>query len=335
MSGRLEKETQYENKSKELLKKLPQIATRYYFYFKSNSSSRTESSCFMYLSKLNIYFNYLKQNGIYTDSLLSYKRVKPADITMYLNYYRNYSAKKKSDSAVAVMFNAIKSFYNFLEDNDYIEKNPCNRLKAPKVNQQPTPVIMTKEEINKIKDYILYSEKTFYHNDENEEYWRLRDYLIFTLGCRTGLRCSAIAAIDISDINMDDNFFSVTEKGNVLRNIYFGDNTKEIIQKWIVARSRIMSNDTTPALFITKKRERISTNTIGYMIGRYASDVIPDKHITPHKMRSTCATNLWEETHDIYMVANQLGHKNLANTKRYTDIAESESRRVATILDEL
>lgn len=79
----------------------------------------------------------------------------------------------------------------------------------------------------------------------------------------------------------------------------------------------------------------MSNSAISAMIEKYTSAVIPDKHITPHKMRSTCATNLWGETHDIYIVANQLGHKNLANTKRYTDISEEESKRVATILDEL
>ena len=334
MSGRLEQEQWYESKNRILLKKMPAIASQYYSYFKS-SGSRTEASCFTYLSKLSMYFIFLSDRHMNPNNVVIYKKIKPVDITFYIDNYRGTGDKKKGDSTVAVMFNAIKSFYSFLENNDYIDKNPCNRLKAPKVNQASKPVALTKEEINKVKNHILYAEKSFYNNDENEEYWRLRDYLIFILGCRTGLRCSAITNIDIEDINMDEKYIVVVEKGDVLRNIQFGDNTKEIINMWLKARSRIMPNSSLHALFISKKRNRISPAEIGRMIEKYTSEVIPNKHITPHKMRSTCATNLWEETHDIYMVANQLGHKNLANTKRYTDIAESESRRVANIMDEL
>ena len=80
--------------------------------------------------------------------------------------------------------------------------------------------------------------------------------MIFILGCRTGLRCSAITNIDIEDINMDEKYIVVVEKGDVLRNIQFGDNTKEIINMWLKARSRIMPNSSLHALFISKKRNR-------------------------------------------------------------------------------
>lgn len=334
MSGRIEKENQYAEKSKALLEKMPYIATQYYVYFKSSSSRRTEASCHTYLSNLKLYLEYLRKRKFDINSPVAYKKVKPLDITMFIDDYRNNGDRPKKDCTVAVMFNVVKSFYIFLEDNDYITKNPCGRLKAPKINQQVKPVSMTQDEVNKVKDYILYADKSFYHNDQNEEYWRLRDYLIFTLGCRTGLRCSAIVAIDISDIDMENNTILVTEKGNVTKNIYFGENTKEIIKEWITARWRLMPDEGLDALFVSRKKCRISSSEIGRIIRKYTSEVIPNKHITPHKMRSTCATNLWEKTHDIYMVANQLGHKNLANTKRYTDISESESRRVSDMMDE-
>lgn len=334
MSGRAEKEKWFEEKNKRLVDSMPIIAKQFYVYFKMGSSKKTEASCFVYLTDLNQYFTYLKMNHNNID-IDFFNKIKPVDITVYLDYYRNSAKKPKADSTVAVMFNVIKAFYTFLEDNEYIKKNPCSRLKAPKVQQPTKTVAMTKGEINKVKDYILYADKSFYHNSKNEEYWRLRDYLIFTLGCRTGLRCSAIVAIDIEDIDLEKGMIVVVEKGNVKRNIYFGSDTKDIIEDWMTARGYLLKDKRSNALFISKYRTRLSTGEVGNIIKRYTSEVIPDKHITPHKMRSTCATNLWEQTHDIYIVANQLGHKNLANTKRYTDISENESRKVANILDEL
>lgn len=335
MNGRLEKEMEFEKKCTKMLKEMPSVANKFYVYFKSSDSKRTNISCHVYINGIRTYFNYLKSNKVDPDNMEYYNGVKPADITMYIDYYRNSNGKKKCDASVALMVNIVKAFYVFLEDNDYITKNPCGRIKPPKNDVRVKPTVMTKDEINKVKDYILYEEKSFYNNNEDEEYWRLRDYLIFTLGCRTGLRCSAISSINLEDIDFDNNCIVVVEKGNVKRNVYFGENTKETLKKWIIARNHILHGNTLDALFISRKKGRMSNIAIISMIKKYTSDVIPGKHITPHKMRSTCATNLWEETHDIYMVANQLGHKNLANTKRYTDIAESESRKVATILDEL
>lgn len=335
MSGRLEKEEQFDNRCRKMLNNMPKIAKLFYVYFKASDSKRTSASCYAYLNGVRTYFKYLESININPDDFSYYKNVRPADITAYIDYYRNCGVKKKSEAAVAVMVNVVKSFYSFLEDNEYIQRTPCGKIRPPKVDVRTRPVFMEKDEIEKVKDYILYSEESFYNYDENEEYWRLRDYLIFTLGCRTGLRRSAISAIDVNDIDFDNLYISVVEKGNVKRNVYFGTNTKELLQKWLKARRYILNGNSCDALFISKKKNRMSNEAINAMIVKYTSAVIVDKHITPHKMRSTCATNLWNETHDIYMVANQLGHKNLANTKRYTDISESESKRVANILDEL
>ena len=335
MNGRLEKEKDFERKCSNMLKSMPKIANMFYVYFKASDSKRTNVSCHVYLNGIRTYFKYLILNGIDPDNIDYYTNVKPADITMFIDYYRNSGNKKKCDSSVALIVNVVKAFYLFLEDNGYIAKNPCTKIKPPKNDIRVKPTVMTKEEVNKVKDYILYEEKTFYNNNIDEEYWRLRDYLIFILGCRTGLRCSAISSINLNDIDFTNNCIIVVEKGNVKRNVYFGDNTKEILKKWIIARNYILNGNSLDALFISRKRNRISNQAIISMIEKYTSEVIPNKHITPHKMRSTCATNLWNETHDIYMVANQLSHKSLANTKRYTDISESESKRVANILDEL
>jgi hypothetical protein len=69
------------------------------------------------------------------------------------------------------------------------------------------------------------------------------------------------------------------------------------------------------------------------MIAKYTKDI--DKHITPHKLRATCATNLYKKTGDIYMVADQLGHANIATSKIYTEIDHESRTKAANILDNL
>ena len=67
---------------------------------------------------------------------------------------------------------------------------------------------------------------------------------------------------------------------------------------------------------------------------RRASEVI-GKKVSPHKMRSTCAVNLYDKTGDIYLVKEVLGHKNIANTQRYARVSANRKREAAAILDEL
>ena len=117
---------------------------------------------------------------------------------------------------------------------------------------------------------------------------------------------------------------------NNKRELFLGDDTVRMIKEWIAERGVIPECD---ALFISNRKTRITQRTVERIILKYTSDL--GKHITPHKMRSTCGTNLYEKTGNVYLVANQLGHKNIANTMRYTRISEQKKRDAANMLDSL
>ncbi|MEG0107410.1 MAG: tyrosine-type recombinase/integrase, partial [Lachnospiraceae bacterium] len=69
------------------------------------------------------------------------------------------------------------------------------------------------------------------------------------------------------------------------------------------------------------------------MVKKYASQAIPNKKITPHKLRSTYGTALYKETGDIYLVADVLGHKDVNTTKKhYAAIDEDRRRKAATVV---
>ena len=71
--------------------------------------------------------------------------------------------------------------------------------------------------------------------------------------------------------------------------------------------------------------------TVENLVKKYASRVTTAKKITPHKLRSTYGTALYEETGDIYLVADVLGHKDVNTTKKhYAAMNESRRRKAAT-----
>ena len=83
----------------------------------------------------------------------------------------------------------------------------------------------------------------------------------------------------------------------------------------------------TNALFISQRRTRMSTVALNKVVQKYASE-IDGKHITPHKLRSTYGTNLYQETKDIYLVADVLGHKDVNTTrKHYAELVDENKRK--------
>lgn len=338
MKGRDEREAAVNAKCDEIVNKSPAIVKSYYASFKNGKTAASRES---YIVAINQYIGYLRSNSFDVDNADSFAKVKPVDIDVYLDDYREgrvdgrAAGKKRANSSVLFTYNVLKSFYLFLYNNEYIQKDIFKFVSKPKNNNSVAPVYLTEEEIEKMKDLILSSKSPRYARRQNGDYWKTRDYVIFVLGCRTGLRCSALADINVEDIDFDEMCITVTEKGDVTRECYFGENTADLLKQWLCIREYLLNGTQCDALFISQHKKRISRACVEDMITEYASIAVPGKHITAHKMRATCATMTFNKTGDIYLVANQLGHKNLSNTMRYTGIATDKKKKVAGLLDNL
>ena len=328
MNGREENNIKNEAKTMKMIADYP-LLQEYYFSKDENSAKGK----FIYCAHIINYFKYLTENGIDIFKIDSFKRIKMIDINKYMasiRYYTDKNGNKKQAAASSrnVKLAAIRSFYNFLVKAGYIQNNPCDNVENPKIKIEKEIVYLEKDEIEKIKEEI--DADTSY---QYLEWMKVRDKLIITLDCRTGLRKTALSEINISDIDFDNNKILVTEKGNITREVYFGEDTKKLIIEWLSYREKVMKDSDCDALFISKRKSRISTVTIDQMIVKYSSKI--GKRISSHKMRATCATNLYEQTHDIYIVKDVLGHKNVANTQRYANVSEKKKKQAAAILDEL
>ena len=81
-------------------------------------------------------------------------------------------------------------------------------------------------------------------------------------------------------------------------------------------------------MFLSAQQKRLNVKSVENIIQKYAKVVTPNKHITPHKLRSTYGTMLYDETGDIYLVADVLGHKDINTTQKHY-AAQSERNRKA------
>ena len=323
-NGRLEKEIYELGKISQKLNGLPKIIKDYYYYLEAADKSYTTIK--VYINYIVNLMNYFTQEK-YDDEF--YKKITSSVINEYMSSIKykigpNGEAVKVGNGIRATRWSALNTFFIYLKSNQLIDSNPMEQTFRPPCKQDGSVVFLTEKEIKKCIDNIY---KNCSHKYIN------RDICIFSLAVSIGLRVSAITQINLEDIDLQNNTIRVVEKGNKYRIMHFGDNLKQKIIAWLNDRDEYFYNVPTDALFISRKRNRISVSAIEDMIAKYTKDI--DKHITPHKLRATCATNLYKKTGDIYMVADQLGHANIATSKIYTKIDHDAKLKAANILDGL
>ena len=323
MSGRHEKEKQFETRAINKLKNAPKVLTEYYYSL--IGSGKSYATTYNYVNYIMSFLEFTFGNNYHDDFYLN---VKAVDINKYITSLRtkevNGEVKRTSDSIKTVQWSALNSFFQFLVP-EHIEDNPVANTTRPKMRDNPSVTYLTKKEIAKMLNNVEAKASDILKN---------RDLCLLKLGFTTGLRASAIVQIDIDDIDFTNNQIKVTEKGDYDNYIMFGDNMKQQLELVLQDRKKYFGDSSSKALFLSKDGNRITTMTLGRIVDKYAKGAT-DKKVTPHVMRHSCATNLYEKTGDIYLCAKQLNHKNVATTQRYAEISKQKQKEAANILDSL
>ena len=112
--------------------------------------------------------------------------------------------------------------------------------------------------------------------------------------------------------------------------IYFGPEVEKALKDYIEVRRQIVPvSGHEHALFYSTQRKRIGVKAVENLVKKYSMKVTTAKKITPHKLRSTYGTTLYQETGDIYLVADVLGHKDVNTTKKHYAAIDDARRRSA------
>lgn len=223
--------------------------------------------------------------------------VKASDIRNYLIDYQREN--RCSNRTLDNMRLVISSFYNWLENENYIVKNPSKkikRIKYDKVVLQP----FSDEEMEALRDAC-----TNYRDLSIIEF-------LYSSGCRVSEACS----LDKGDIDFIKREAIICGKGKKERIIYFNAKAKIHIMRYITKRI-----DNNPALFVGLKYpyRRLDRGGIEFIckeIGERAN--VP--HCHPHRFRRTLATNLIDKGVPIEQVQTLLGHSKIDTTLLYANV---------------
>ena len=162
--------------------------------------------------------------------------------------------------------------------------------------------------------------------------WKAGVFAMLLLFLGTGIRVSECVGLDVDDLDFDMNAFLVTRKGGDQSILYFPDQVADALRTYLTERAQIQPLEGHEnALFLSMQKRRMTQRAVENMVKKYALVAAPlKKRISPHKLRSTFGTNLYQETGDIYLVADVLGHADVNTTRRHYAAMSDLNKRKAS-----
>ena len=321
-------------KMREVLSALPSFCKEYFIGIQEHTAPRTRLA---YAYDLRVFFEFLQtENPLCAskemkDIPLSFlEQLTRQDIEDYMNYISYYTKDDKEitndERGKARKLSALKSLYQYFYQSEKIAHNPTALVKSPKLHEKEI-IRLEPNEVAKLLDQVEAGSKLTKKEMEYHKKTKTRDVALLTLLLGTGMRVSECVGIDLKDLDFDVNGVKVRRKGGNEAVIYFGDEVEIALLEYLEERDYLNAADGhEDALFLSIQMKRISVRSVEKLVQKYASKVTTLKKITPHKLRSTYGTSLYQETGDIYLVADVLGHKDVNTTKKHYS-AQSDARR--------
>lgn len=327
-------------KLREVLKTLPAFAAD---FFRGTSTTTATSTRIKYAYDIRIFFQFLIENNpIYKDYTMTsftvdvLDQITALDLEEYVEYLKAYKHPDdgeyitNGEKGIKRKISALRAFYSYFFKRELIKTNPTLLIDMPKLHEKEI-IRLDADEVAAMLDFVESGNGiTSEHQKKYHEKTKVRDLAIITLLLGTGLRVSECVGLDLQDVDFRNGSVRVLRKGGNEMMVYFSEEVEKALKDYIEERKNIeTSAEYENALFLSSQKRRISVKAVENLVKKYSSYVTRSKHITPHKLRSTYGTTLYQETGDIYLVADVLGHKDVNTTKRHYAAMSDRRRRMA------
>lgn len=344
-------------KVENLKAEMPEFVLEYYHAKMAVPYSLT--TMFEYLKEYKRFFSWLIDSGVVEQSetrkisLDDLHYMKKTDMESFITYLRelprqNSHAKNQglSQSTINRTIVSISSLYKFLteevENTDgepYFHRNVMKKISTRKKQETLAaraanikPKLFLGDETQAYLDFIentypqtldtsTRSLNAFMKNKE-------RDLAINALILASGIRLSEAVGLNLDDINLHTLRVEVLRKGGKRDSVNIAPFALRYLETYLAIRKeRYQPERTEKALFLTffsGQANRMDASSIEKMVGKY-SQAFKVK-VSPHKLRHTLATRLYEETNSQVLVSHQLGHSSTQVTDLYTHIVDETQK---------
>ncbi len=276
-------------------------------------SSKTAENYRRYLERYVEFAGDVTVEKITSESIRKYR--------LWLNRYVGEIGEELATITQSYHLIAMRGFLNYLSKRDIPSLSP-NKIELPKVHRKQVTFLHI-EEVERILDAIP--------TDDQPQH--LRDRAILELLFSSGLRVSELVNLDQGHVNTKRREFMVRGKGQKDRPVFISVSAADHVDAYLASRS-----DTLAPLFLNYSRNSVSDTSGSYrrltprsiqrIITKYTKLAGITKHVTPHTMRHSFATDLLMNGADIRSVQSMLGHSNISTTQVYTHVTDAHLRDV-------
>jgi len=262
-------------------------------------------------------YGYRKEVGKFIDyityiSITDINLISTSTIRQYFYYAREN--RNLCQSSISKMIATIKSFFNYLEEEEIIVKNPARKIRVPKKIYR-IPSVMSKYEVDLIIRSVDFAPLRCKKNNT-------RDKLILSILYYTGIRKSELLNLNWTDINLSKSSVIIRRgKGGKDRLIPLHRKVTELLDKYLDERLPLK----TDALIIGEQGRRLCNSGFVYLLKMYLTlSGLNRKGYSAHTFRHSFATHLVEAGVDLFKVQKLLGHASLDTTKIYINFNSSQ-----------
>ena len=213
---------------------------------------------------------------------------------------RNLSAR-----SIQRALSSIRSFFNYLLDEEVVESNPAANISSPK-STQLLPKALDTDLVKRLLDFKPQGDI------------EIRDKAMVELLYSSGLRLSELCSLNMDSISVRERSCRVVGKGNKTRDLPVGEKAIQSLRDCLLVRKNI-SSDSNKALFLNKNGKRISTRSVQLRLERLSKKRgLP--MVNPHMLRHSFASHILESSGDLRAVQEMLGHSDIGTTQIYTKL---------------
>lgn len=272
-----------------------------FLFFLKVELNYSELTIKSYQLDLTDFFEYIESKKI------NYLTITNHDVRGYLKYLDSCNLK---NSTISRRISTLRTFYNYLVDENIVENNVFHNVKNPKLEK-------------KLPNYLNYNEmEELLESIDISTTEGLEKRLLIEMFYSTGCRVSEMINVKISDIDFTNKTIRIMGKGSKERIVYFGDYASKYLDNYL---SKVKCDK---YLFTNKKGEKLTINEVEQVVKDIMKHISIKTHVTPHTLRHTFATHLLNNGADIKTVQELLGHANLSTTGIYTHVSSDRLKDI-------
>ena len=272
-----------------------------FLFFLKVELNYSELTMKSYQLDLTDFFRYVESKKI------NYLTITNHDVRGYLKYLDSCNLK---NSTISRRISTLRTFYNYLVDENIVENNVFHNVKNPKLEK-------------KLPNYLNYNEmEELLESIDISTTEGLEKRLLIEMFYSTGCRVSEMINVKISDIDFTNKTIRIMGKGSKERIVYFGDYASKYLDNYL---SKVKCDK---YLFTNKKGEKLTINEVEQIVKDIMKHISIKTHVTPHTLRHTFATHLLNNGADIKTVQELLGHANLSTTGIYTHVSSDRLKDI-------